>query len=93
LPDYLLSFGTRIGHRDAAYSLTVLSPGKGDLTALHRAILEPWAAATIGRSLNFSFGPLTPDEVREVFDDYDRLTELKHRYDPDRRLAPNHEIG
>ncbi|TCO24610.1 hypothetical protein EV652_108142 [Kribbella steppae] len=63
------------------------------MTDLHRAILEPWAGATIGRSLNFSFAPLTSDEVCEAFDDYDRLTELKHRYDPDRRLAPHHEIG
>jgi FAD/FMN-containing dehydrogenase len=87
------SIPNAIGHRNASYSLTVLSLGKGDASELHRTLLEPFTAATIGRSLNFSFGPLTPDEVREAFDDYDRLTELKHRYDPDRRLAANHEIG
>ncbi|MGW1345814.1 FAD-binding oxidoreductase [Kribbella sp. NPDC002412] len=83
-----------VGHRAASYSLTVLSPGKGDVTGLHREILEPWAAATIGRSLNFSFGALTPDEVRQAFDpdDVDRLVELKDRYDPDQRLAPNHQL-
>ncbi|MEV0282574.1 FAD-binding oxidoreductase [Kribbella sp. NPDC050820] len=82
------------GHRAASYSLTVLSPGQGDMAGLHREILEPWAAVTIGRSLNFSFGPLTPDEVRQAFDprDIDRLLELKDRYDPDQRLAPNHQL-
>ncbi|MFI7059801.1 FAD-binding oxidoreductase [Kribbella sp. NPDC050124] len=83
-----------VGHRAASYSLTVISPGQGDVTGLHREILEPWTAATIGRSLNFSFGPLTPDEVREAFDrdDVDRLVELKDRYDPDQRLTPNHQL-
>ncbi|MFG1819008.1 FAD-binding oxidoreductase [Kribbella sp. NPDC049174] len=88
------SIPNAVGHRDASYSLTVLSPGEGDVTELHRAILEPWSAATIGRSLNFSFAPLTPDEVREAFApaDYRRLTELRDRYDANHLLAPNHEI-
>jgi FAD/FMN-containing dehydrogenase len=83
-----------VGHRDASYSLTVLSPGEQDSAALLRRVLEPWAGSVIGRSLNFSFGPLTPDEVREAFDpaDYERLTELRKRYDPNPRLAPNHQI-
>jgi hypothetical protein len=83
-----------VGHRDASYSLTVLSPGNGDASELHRTLLEPLQAATIGRSLNFSFAPLTPDEVSEAFDpaDYRRLGELRDRYDADRLLAPNHEI-
>ncbi|TCO46320.1 FAD/FMN-containing dehydrogenase [Kribbella antiqua] len=83
-----------VGHRDAAYSLTVLSPGEQDTSGLHRRVLEPWAGSVIGRSLNFSFGPLTPDEAREAFDpaDYERLTELRKRYDPNQRLAPNHQI-
>jgi hypothetical protein len=86
------SIPNAVGRRNASYSLTVLSPGKGDMADLHRTILEPWSEATIGRNLNFSFGPLTPDEVSEAFDDYRRLTELRDRYDADRRLAPNHEI-
>jgi len=89
------SIPNAIGHRNASYSLTVLSPGNGDVTDLHRTILEPWTAATICRSLNFSFGPLTPEEVREAFApaDYRRLTELRDRYDANRLLAPNHEIS
>lgn len=81
-----------IGRREASYSLTVLSPGKGDRTAFHRRVLEPWSGKTIGRSLNFSFGPLTPDEVREAFDDYDRLVKLQEQYDPERRLVANHPL-
>jgi FAD binding domain-containing protein len=83
-----------VGHRDAAYSLTVLSPGEQDVTELHTRVLEPWAGLTIGRSPNFSNAPLTADELAEAFepDDYRRLTELKARYDAGRRLAPNHEI-
>ncbi|MEU4605256.1 FAD-binding oxidoreductase [Kribbella sp. NPDC023972] len=88
------SIPNAIGHRDATYSLTVLSPGEADVSDLHRTILEPWASTTIGRSLNFSFGPLTTDEVRAAFDpgDYDRLIKLKNRYDPARLLAPNHPL-
>ncbi|MEI8406760.1 MULTISPECIES: FAD-binding oxidoreductase [unclassified Kribbella] len=89
------SIPNAIGHRNASYSLTVLSAGNGDVTDLHRTVLGAWTAATIGRSLNFSFGPLTPDEVREAFDsaDYRGLTELRDRYDANRLLAPNHEIS
>jgi hypothetical protein len=88
------SIPNAIGHRDATYSLTALSSGETDVSDLHRTILEPWAPTTIGRSLNFSFGPLTTDEVRAAFDpgDYDRLIELKNRYDPARLLAPNHPL-
>ena len=83
-----------IGHRDAAYSLTVLSPGEADVTELHRAILEPWSAKVIGRSLNFSFGPLTPDEIRAAYEpaDYRRLVGLRALYDPTKLLHPNHPI-
>jgi hypothetical protein len=81
-----------VGHRDAAYSLTVLSLGEAD--ELHRRVLEPWVGFTIGRSLNFSSTPLTADELAEAFepDDFRRLIELRARYDADRRLAPNHEL-
>jgi len=83
-----------IGHRTASYSLTVLSPGEDDVTALHRSILEPWRGVTVGRLLNFCAGPLTGDEIRAAFGpgDHRRLSELRNRYDADRRLAPNHEL-
>ncbi|WP_020390901.1 FAD-binding oxidoreductase [Kribbella catacumbae] len=83
-----------VGHRDAQYSLTVLSPGEDDVHDLHRAILAPWSEYVVGRSLNFSLGPLTEDEVRDAFEpaDYNRLTALRARYDPTNLLLPNHRI-
>ncbi|NUS00116.1 MAG: FAD-binding oxidoreductase [Kribbellaceae bacterium] len=78
-----------IGHREAAYSLTVLTPGEG---AAAREVLEPWREATVGRALNFSFEKLAPEEIAEAYDDYDRLVELRQRYDPGRRLHPNHRL-
>jgi FAD/FMN-containing dehydrogenase len=83
-----------VGHRGAAYSLTVLTPGARDVAELHQAILEPWADSVVGRSLNFSFGPLDEDEVRQAFEpaDYERLKELKAKYDQDGLLQPNHVI-
>ncbi|TCC43367.1 FAD-binding oxidoreductase [Kribbella sindirgiensis] len=78
-----------IGHRDAAYSLTVLTPGKGDAG---RDVLEPWTASTVGRALNFTFAKLTDDEIAEAYDDYERLAALRHRYDPTRRLHASHPL-
>jgi FAD/FMN-containing dehydrogenase len=78
-----------VGHRDAAYSLTVLGEPESQQT-----VLEPWKASTVGRFLNFSYAPLTADEVADGYDpgDYERLTELRRRYDPDRRLHVNHQL-
>jgi hypothetical protein len=44
--------------------------------------------------LNFSGGPLTPAEIREAYepDVWTRLTELRARYDADRRLVANHPL-
>lgn len=78
-----------VGHREAAYSLTVLTPGTGEAAS---DVLEPWREATIGRALNFTFAKLTPEEVAEAYDDYARLVELRRRYDPDRRLWANHQL-
>ncbi|NUR94454.1 MAG: FAD-binding oxidoreductase, partial [Kribbellaceae bacterium] len=78
-----------VGHREAAYSLTVLTPGEG---AAAREVLEPWRAATVGRALNFTFEKLAPEEIAQAYDDYDRLVELRRRYDPDRRLWANHQL-
>jgi hypothetical protein len=83
-----------VGHREAAYSLTVLQPGEADRAKQYRTILEPWRDTTVGRLLNFTFAVLSSDELREAFDpgDYDRLVELKRRYDPDHRLLANHQL-
>jgi FAD/FMN-containing dehydrogenase len=81
-----------VGHRDAGYSLSVLSPvppGEAGLVrATHREVLAPWETHAIGRSLNFSFGPLSPEEVADAFApaDYARLTELKTLHDPEGRI-------
>jgi hypothetical protein len=84
-----------VGHRDAQYSLTVLSPGKDDLRDLHDGILAPWSKYAIGRSLNFSMGPLTEHELQDAFDpaDYERLQKLRTRYDGDALLQANHPLG
>ncbi|MEV5960549.1 FAD-binding oxidoreductase [Kribbella sp. NPDC051952] len=83
-----------VGHREAAYALTVLQPGEADRAEQYRTILEPWREITVGRLLNFTFAVLSSDELREAFDpgDYDRLLELKRRYDPDGRLLANHQL-
>jgi FAD/FMN-containing dehydrogenase len=78
-----------VGHRDAAYSLTVLGDPEDQQT-----VLEPWKASTVGRLLNFSHAPLTADEIADGYDpgDYARLTDLRDRYDPSRRLRANHQF-
>ncbi|MEV6416342.1 FAD-binding oxidoreductase [Kribbella sp. NPDC051718] len=83
-----------VGHRDAQYSLTVLSPGEDDLRALHDSILAPWAKDVVGRSLNFSMGPLTTGETQAAFEpaDYERLKWLRGVYDPSGILRANHPI-
>ena len=83
-----------IGHRNAQYSLTVLSPDKANRSALHQTILAPTKGHVIGRSLNFSFDKLTESEVREAFEptDYERLKKLKAEYDPTGLLQSNHVI-
>jgi hypothetical protein len=87
-----------VGHREAAYSLSVLSPvepGEEEVVrAVHRAAVEPWMDQAVGRSLNFSFGPLEEEQVRPAFAprDYRRLTELKARYDPKVLFQSNHAI-
>ncbi|WP_344883466.1 FAD-binding oxidoreductase [Nonomuraea antimicrobica] len=87
-----------VGHRDAAYSVSVLSPVRaGELEVVretHRDALAPFAGNAVGRSLNFTFGPLTEDEIRSAFApaDYDRLTRIKARHDPHALLHTNHPI-
>ncbi|MET7278469.1 FAD-binding oxidoreductase [Kribbella sp. NPDC005582] len=80
-----------VGHRNAAYSLTVLKPGGNDVD---RRIFDPWRASTIGRFLNFSYEKLTPTEVAEAYapQDLTKLRELRDQYNADRRLIANHEL-
>lgn len=87
-----------VGHRDAGYSLMVLSPvapdGEEVVRATHSVVLGPFAGQAVGRSLNFSYGPLSAEEVREGFAprDYRRLTALKARCDPLGMLHGNHPL-
>lgn len=87
-----------VGHRDAAYALGALSRiGPVDLptaTEAHNELkraMHPW---TIGRCLNFTYGDADPDDVRDAYDakDYERLTELKSRYDPENLFRLNYNI-
>ncbi|MGW7681243.1 FAD-binding oxidoreductase [Kribbella sp. NPDC054772] len=80
-----------VGHREAAYSLIVLRPDDG---AVDQRILEPWRSSTVGRFLNFSFGKLTGEEMAQAYDAgvYERLTDLREKYDPQRRLWANHSL-
>ncbi|RSN40992.1 hypothetical protein DMH08_39240 [Actinomadura sp. WAC 06369] len=87
-----------VGHRDAAFAVTVLSPvgpGEEDLAgAAHRDALAPFAGDALGCSLNFSFGPLDADEVRSAFAaaDRGRLAALRARLDPHGLLRANHPV-
>ncbi|WP_344160304.1 FAD-binding oxidoreductase [Kribbella yunnanensis] len=80
-----------VGNRNASYSLIVLAPGSKDVD---RSVFEPWRASTVGRFLNFSYANLTPAEIAEAYapDDFARLVKLREQFDPDSRLAPNHEF-
>lgn len=80
-----------ICHRDAAYSITVISPGEDHASELHDAVLEPWRDLTVGRLLNFNGAGL---DLRDVYDPetLNRLTELREQYDPDHRLCANHQL-
>lgn len=87
-----------VGHRQAAYSLDILSPvqpGEEDpARTVHAEALGPFAEHALGRSLNFSYGPLDAEQIRAGFepDDYQRLIQLKTQYDPQLRLHANHPI-
>lgn len=87
-----------VGHRDAGYSLTILSPlddgQEQTVHALHRKLVVPFADQTIGRLLNFSYGPLDDDQIRDAFDsnDFVRLVALKTRLNPDDAILANHSI-
>jgi hypothetical protein len=55
--------------------------------------MKPWS--TGGVCANFLSGPeITTDELRSGFRpaDFTKLTELKHRYDPDNMFRINHNL-
>lgn len=78
-----------VGHRDARYLLSVLSPADGldpDLLGTaHNGVLDaiqPWT--TGGFSLNFQFGPADPTRIPAGYapGDYQRLLDLKKQVAP-----------
>ncbi|WP_228002007.1 FAD-binding oxidoreductase [Nocardia australiensis] len=87
-----------VGHRSAQYSVGVLSLlHDGDPSGVSQVqdeLLAPFAPHRLGLSLNFTFGPLEPDQVRSAFTpaDADRLGEITARYDPRGVLYANHPI-
>lgn len=87
-----------VGHRSASYSLGVLSLTEATesdtVAARHRDALARFAPNVLGRSLNFTFGPLDHEQVRAGYghSDYQRLTQLKNEYDPHTLLYANHSI-
>jgi FAD/FMN-containing dehydrogenase len=87
-----------VGHRDARYLVRVLSPLPDRNTAgarsVHEKALGVLESLSMGRCLNFVYGLLTTDEVRTGYNpaDYDRLAELKRRYDPDNLFRLGHNI-
>ncbi|WP_296139036.1 MULTISPECIES: FAD-binding protein [unclassified Pseudonocardia] len=85
-----------VGHREAAYSVMVLSPLEepGDaavVEGLHDTALTLFDDAGLGRSLNFSYGAMTPEQVRECWApaDADRIAAATTAIDPTGRLLSN----
>ncbi|MFD6796395.1 MULTISPECIES: FAD-binding oxidoreductase [Prauserella salsuginis group] len=90
-----------IGHREANYLVSVLSPvaptseaTDAEVAALHADVLTPFASETLGANLSFSFGPSTPDEVRSAFTPAtaDLLVRLRERIDPSGAVLANHTL-
>jgi FAD/FMN-containing dehydrogenase len=87
-----------VSHREAAYSLNVLSPvepGQEELVrAVQRDAVTPFAGRALGRSLNFSYGSMEEDQVRSAFspESYRRLTKTRAVYDPQSMFHSNHVI-
>ncbi|MFD6952921.1 FAD-binding protein [Nocardiopsis sp. TSRI0078] len=87
-----------VGHRGAAYALTVMTFADPEDTGAMRDLREEAAALfdehAVGRSFTLGFGPMDEEEVREVFDprDHERLTRLRAEYDPGGILHSNRPI-
>lgn len=78
-----------VGHREARYLLSVLSPADGLdpglLRTAHNGVLDAVQAWTTGAmSLNFQFGPADPTRIPAGYapGDYQRLVDLKKQIDP-----------
>ncbi|WP_159945493.1 MULTISPECIES: FAD-binding oxidoreductase [unclassified Nocardiopsis] len=88
-----------VGHRDAAYALTVLTFAGSEDTDAMRGLREEAAALfgahTVGRPFNLGFGPMTEAEVREAFDPgaHERLVRLRAEYDPHGVFHSHRPIG
>jgi hypothetical protein len=88
-----------VGHRDARYLCSVLSPveaGTVDTVgAVHRPFFEALTSSAVGRNLSFFFGPADAEQVRSGYDAdaYERLARLKSTYDPANMFRFNHNIA
>ncbi|WP_026116580.1 FAD-binding oxidoreductase [Nocardiopsis valliformis] len=86
-----------VGHRDAAYALSVLTftePDTGEARALRAEAAALLSNRARGRSANLSFGAVTEEEVRAMFapDDLRRLAQIRDRVDPHGRIHTNRPI-
>ncbi|MFI9173105.1 FAD-binding oxidoreductase [Streptomyces lincolnensis] len=83
-----------VGNRDAAFTLTTVSPPAGpkDPAGAVLTALRPWGT---GRAyVNFLTGPDEAGDTRRLYDPeaYERLARLKHEYDPHHLFRFTHTI-
>lgn len=90
-----------VGHREATYLMSVLSPvaptseaTDEEAAALHADVLAPFAPDTLGAQLSFAFGRQDGADVRSAFTSAtaDRLLRLRQRIDPDDTIPANHPL-
>jgi len=87
-----------VGHRNAAYALTVITfadvRDTGDRSRLREEAARLVSDRAVGRSFTLGFGPLDAAGVREVFDpaDFERLTRVKAEFDPGEVFHSNRPI-
>lgn len=90
-----------LGHRDAEYMVSVLSPlGHEESSPLSHhldilaALRSDASDPMLGRALNFTFRGLAPHEVASAFNasDLERLRRLRDSVDPDRILLPQFAV-
>ncbi|MBB3050702.1 FAD/FMN-containing dehydrogenase [Prauserella isguenensis] len=91
-----------VGHREAAYLMSVLSPvtptseaTDEEVAALHADVLAPFGPDTLGAHLSFAFGRQADADVRSAFTPptADRLVRLRQRLDPRGTIPANHTIS
>ncbi|GGR02713.1 FAD-binding oxidoreductase [Streptomyces aurantiogriseus] len=83
-----------VGNRDAAFTLTTVSPpaGPDDPARVVLTALEPWGT---GRAyVNFLTGPDEVGDARRLYDPetYERLARIKRQYDPHHLFRFTHPI-